>query len=172
MALNTVSHFSSRIPQVLILNIDASLADHDCRPFFAPLRPPIQKIDFTKPASTWMHPIPEYDGPRKDRRPLVEIPCNWYMEDMTPMQYLPHVPNSHGYVDVRLIEQMWKDRFMWIWENEEDGIFPLIIHPDTSGMAHVIGMIERIIQWLQSWGPNVEFCQARTVAEEYRKQQL
>ena len=88
------------------------------------------------------------------------------------MQYLPHVPNSHGYVDVRRIEQMWKDRFMWIWENEEDAIFPLIIHPDTSGMAHVIGMIERMIRWLQGWGSNVEFCQAREVAKEFKRRQL
>ncbi|KAL1952825.1 hypothetical protein VTO42DRAFT_4130 [Malbranchea cinnamomea] len=147
---------------------DASLTDHDCHPFFIPRRPPIKKIDFSKPASSWMHPIVESD----ERRPLVEIPCNWYMEDMTPMQFLPHVPNSHGYVEVRAIEQMWKDRFLWIWNHEEEAIFPLVIHPDTSGMAHVIGMIERMIEWLQSWGPYVQFCQAQEVARAFRSKQL
>ena len=48
---------------------------------------------------------------------------------------------------------------MWIWENEEDVIFPLVLHPDTSAMAHVIGMIERMPKWLQSRGSGVEFFQ-------------
>lgn len=86
------------------------------------------------------------------------------MEDMTPMQYLPHIHNSHGYVDVRTIEQMWKDRFLWIREHEEEPIFTIILHPDTSGMAHVIGMVERMIRWLQSWGDEVDFMQTGEVA--------
>ncbi|KAF4281123.1 hypothetical protein CNMCM8689_001094 [Aspergillus fumigatus] len=123
---------------------DASLTDHDCHPFFAPRRPALQPIDFSQPASTWMHPIPSAGAnAREDRRPLVCVPCNWYMEDMTPMQFLPHVPNSHGYTDVRVIENLWRDRFLWIRENEEEPIFPVLMHPDTSGMAHVIGMVER-----------------------------
>lgn len=118
---------------------DASLTDHDCHPFFAPRRPALQPIDFSQPASTWMHPIPSAGAnAREDRRPLVCVPCNWYMEDMTPMQFLPHVPNSHGYTDVRVIENLWRDRFLWIRENEEEPIFPVLMHPDTSGMAHVI----------------------------------
>lgn len=122
---------------------DASLTDHDCHPFFAPRRPALQPIDFSQPASTWMHPIPSAGAnAREDRRPLVCVPCNWYMEDMTPMQFLPHVPNSHGYTDVRVIENLWRDRFLWIRENEEEPIFPVLMHPDTSGMAHVIGMVD------------------------------
>ncbi|KAK2740421.1 hypothetical protein FQN55_008877 [Onygenales sp. PD_40] len=151
---------------------DASLTDHDCYPFFAPRRPPLKAIDFSQPASSWMHPIPEKIGPHGDRRPLVEVPCNWYMEDMTPMQFLPHTPNSQGYVDVRVVEQLWKDRFLWLWQNEEEPIFPLLMHPDTSGMAHVIGMIERMITWLKSWGPEVEFCQTREIARHFREKNL
>ncbi|PGG99852.1 hypothetical protein AJ79_08404 [Helicocarpus griseus UAMH5409] len=149
---------------------DASLTDQDCHPFFAPCRPPLKAIDFGQSASSWMHPIPKTTGARNDRRPLVEVPCNWYMEDMTPMQFLPHAPNSHGYVDVRVIEQLWKDRFLWLLENEQDPIFPLIMHPDTSGMAHVIGMIERIIKWFKSWGQDVEFCQTREIAKRFRSE--
>ena len=116
-----------------------------------------------------MHPIPQ-ETP--DRRPLVCLPCNWYMEDMTPMQYLPHVHNSHGFVDVRVIENMWRDRFLWIRENEEEPIFPMVIHPDTSGMAHVIGMVERLLTWLKGWGDEVEFCQAGEIARWWREKEL
>ncbi|KUL81396.1 hypothetical protein ZTR_10982 [Talaromyces verruculosus] len=146
---------------------DSSLTDHDCQPFFAPRRPPLQPIDYRKPASSWMHPIPDSTSDSDSssgRREIVEIPCNYYMEDMTPMQFLPHVHNSHGYVDVRSIEQMWKDRFLWVREHENNPIFTIIMHPDTSGMAHVIGMVERMIRWLQSWGDEVEFMQAGEMA--------
>lgn len=148
---------------------DASLTDKDCHPFFAPKRPPLKPIDFSLPASSWMHPIPKDTG---DRRPLVCVPCNWYMEDMTPMQYLPHVHNSHGYTDVRVIENLWRDRFLWIRENEEEPIFPVLMHPDTSGMAHVIGMLERLLTWLKGWGDEVEFCQTGEIARWFREKEL
>ena len=105
---------------------------------------------------------------------LIEIPCNWYMEDSTPLSYFPHVPNSQGYIDVRLIEQMWKDRFEWLWENgsgddDEGGdfVFPLILHPDCSGMPYVIGMVERMIKWLKE-KEGVEFWKYEDIAREWR----
>ena len=88
---------------------------------------------------------------------------------------------------MRVIEQMWKDRFEWLWENpdidpdgrEEEGegseekvndfIFPIVLHPDTSGMAHVIGMVERFLVWLRGWGEEVEFCRYEDIAREVRR---
>jgi len=124
-----------------------------------------------------MHPIPSSqsadDNSTPDRRPLVEVPCNYYMEDMTPMQFLPHVHNSQGYVDVRVIERMWRDRFLWIREHEQEPIFAMLMYPDTSGMAHVIGMVERMIKWLQSWGEDeVEFMQTGEIARWWRDKNL
>ena len=94
------------------------------------------------------------------------------MEDMTPMQFLPHAPNSHGYTDARVMENMWKDRFLWIRENEEEPLFPILMHPDTSGMVHVIGMQERFLNWLKSWGDEVEFCQTVEVAKWFREKEM
>ncbi|KAJ5725157.1 uncharacterized protein N7483_006514 [Penicillium malachiteum] len=152
---------------------DASLTDHDCHPFFAPKRPPIQPIDFSKPAATWMHPVKESPSP-PDRRPLVCVPCNFYMEDMTPMQFLPHCENSQGYVDVRVIENMWRDRFLWIRDNEEEPIFPVLMHPDTSGMAHVIGMLQRMLEWLKEWEREgeVEFLQTGEIARWWKEKKM
>ncbi|XRM36828.1 hypothetical protein ABZX51_000313 [Aspergillus tubingensis] len=147
---------------------DSSITEHDSYPIFAPRRPAIEPIDFSKPASSWMKPLPA----SSDRRPLVCVPCNWYMEDMTPMQFLPHAPNSHGYTDARVMENMWKDRFLWIRENEEEPLFPILMHPDTSGMVHVIGMQERFLNWLKSWGDEVEFCQTVEVAKWFREKEM
>lgn len=90
-----------------------------------------------------------------------------------PMQYLPHLPNSAGYVSTRVIEQMWKDKFMWLWENseEEEWVFPLLVHPDTSGMAHVIGMIDRMLGWLKGFGEAVELCTCESIAGDWLEKQ-
>lgn len=78
-----------------------------------------------------------------------------------------------GYVSARVVEQMWKDKFMWLWENSKEGdesadfIFPILIHPDTSGMAHIIGMVDRFVQWLQGFGDAVEFCTHEQIATEW-----
>ena len=108
---------------------------------------------------------------------LVEIPCNWYAEDATPLAYYPHTANSHGYVGATQIEQMWKDQFTWLWENERDKendedlsflVYPLVLHPDCSGMAHIIGMIKRHVEWLQGFGEGVEFVRCEDIAAAFK----
>lgn len=152
---------------------DSSLSHYDSQPYFLPKNPPpVEQIDFSpdKKASNWMHPSPNFD--KLEKSSLVELPCNWYHEDMTPLQYFPNTPNSSGYVDVRLIEQMWKDRFHWLRGEIEDcreemTVFSLVIHPDTSGMAHVVGMLERFLGWLKLFGENVEFQTYEQIATEW-----
>ncbi|KAI9710957.1 MAG: hypothetical protein M1820_002394 [Bogoriella megaspora] len=152
---------------------DSSLSHHDSSPYYLPQNPaPIKAIDFSPKAKAadWMHPIPKQtEEPTSN---LVEIPANWYGEDMTPLQFYPHTPNSQGYVDVRVVEQMWKDKFLWLRSELDDRrgevvCFPLVLHPDTSGMAHVIGMIERFLRWLKDFGDDVEFCRFEEVAEHW-----
>lgn len=165
---------------------NSSLSHHDSQPYWTPADPPIEKIDFTKDASSWLKPTPITDPMQlnplaTNEHPLVEIPCGWYNEDMMPLQYLPHLPNSMGYVSTRVVEQMWKDKFQWLWDNatrnhngeEEDServnesldfVFPILMHPDTSGMAHIIGMAERMVNWLKGWGSEVQFYKHEDIA--------
>lgn len=158
---------------------DASLAGHDSEMYWLPKGGPkrIEKPRFKEgvDASSWMHPLPEgvVSVDPKDRG-LVEIPGNWYMEDMTPLQFWPHTENSHGYVDTRTIEWMWKERYEFIWQEAKDKegqmtVFPLILHPDTSGMAHVIPMIERFLKWLIDRGDKAEFLGYAEAAEMWKK---
>ncbi|KAH3942600.1 hypothetical protein HBI25_054750 [Parastagonospora nodorum] len=153
---------------------DTSLSHHDSKPYHLPNLPPIKAPAYEASASAkdWMKPLPKPSAPTS--KTLIEIPANWYAEDMTPLQFWPHTQNSQGYVDVRVIENMWKDKFEWIRsEVEEMGekdsmVFPLVLHPDTSGMAHVIGMIERFVKWLQGWVGEVEFCTYEEAAREWK----
>lgn len=153
---------------------DSSLSHHDSKPYYLPSQPPIEPPKYKAEASAkdWMKPLPQPSPPTS--KTLVEVPSNWYAEDMTPMQFWPHTSNSQGYVDVRVMESMWKDKFEWIRTEVEDMnekdtmVFPLILHPDTSGMAHVIGMIDRIITYLKGWGDEVEFCTFAEAAKEWK----
>ena len=154
---------------------NSSMMHHDSQPYFTPNDPPIKTIDFTKPASSWLEPTPiASQAYPTDQHPLVEIPCGWYNEDMMPLQYLPHLANSMGYVSTRVVEQMWKDKFLWLWENSKqegsdaaDFIFPILMHPDTSGMAHIMGMADRVISWLKTFGDSVEFCKHEQIASAW-----
>jgi peptidoglycan/xylan/chitin deacetylase (PgdA/CDA1 family) len=153
---------------------DSSLSHHDSKIYHLPNRPPIVPPTYEPGASAkdWMTPLPLPSPPTSTT--LVEIPANWYAEDMTPLQFWPHVENSQGYVDVRVVENMWKDKFEWIKSEVEDMseketmVFPLVLHPDTSGMAHVIGMVERVVKWLQGWRGEVEFCTYEEAAREWK----
>ncbi|KAH7024851.1 uncharacterized protein B0I36DRAFT_376654 [Microdochium trichocladiopsis] len=160
---------------------DSSLMHHDSQPHFTPADEPIRPIDFTQPAESWLVPsaIASQAFPPDGTHPLVELPCGWYNEDMMPMMYLPHLSNSMGYVSTRVVEQMWKDKFMWLWEQgyregdaSADFVFPLLVHPDVSGLAHIIGMIDRFLQWLRGFGEAVEFCRCEDIAEAWLAEQV
>ncbi|KAJ5952243.1 uncharacterized protein N7479_010656 [Penicillium vulpinum] len=158
---------------------DSSLSHHDSQPYFTPNDPPIKPVDFSQPASAWLHPTPlSATNARPVGHPLVEIPTGWNNEDMMAMQYFPHLDNTQGYVDVRVVEQRWKDMFLWLWENAHvdggDGsfVFPILMHPDTSGMLHVIGMVDRFVGWLRGWGDAVQFCTFESITQEWLEEQL
>lgn len=147
---------------------DTSLSGHDAQLYYLDAGFPLATVNYSEAARTWMNPSPQ---PRQIS--VVEIPANWYMEDMTPMQFQPNATNSHGFVTTQAIEQMWKDRFNWLWNWGPDGsgpgdfVFPLVLHPDTSGMAHVAGTIEGMLGWLKAWGPQVEFTTYEKAARQF-----
>lgn len=146
---------------------DASLNSHDSLPYFLPKtfsegKPVIP--DYNQPAATWMKPItftkqPE-PGSREAEESLVEIPGSWYTEDATPLCYFPHAAGTQGYVSTDVVEKMWMDRFEWLWENESflvggssagyGTVFPIILHPECAGRAHIIGMIDMFISKLKA----------------------
>ncbi|KAK5127527.1 hypothetical protein LTR85_006866 [Meristemomyces frigidus] len=156
---------------------DSSLTHYDSTPYFLPKDPaPIEPLDFSpdKKAESWMHPSPDFD--KLPKSSLVELPLNWYEEDATPLQFYPHIPNSAGYVDVRVVERMWMDRVEWLRSEIADGdeemkLLTIVLHPDTSGMAHIIGMIERFLKWLLAFGDEIEFLRCEEIAEMYRQRQ-
>jgi peptidoglycan-N-acetylglucosamine deacetylase len=84
------------------------------------------------------------------------------------MMFIKASPNSHGFVNPRDIEQLWRDQFEWVYREYEWAVFPLTIHPDVSGRPQVLLMLERLIEYI-SGHPGVRWCTMEEIAEEYRR---
>lgn len=141
---------------------DHSQAFHDFQPFYARTGDSWTKIDLSKPAAHWMKPLER--GTEID---LVEINFSWYVDDLPPMMFIKGSPNSHGFVNPRDIEEMWRDQFDWVYREYEYAIFPITIHPDVAGRPHVLLMLERLIEHMLKH-EGVTFETFESVAEDFR----
>lgn len=141
---------------------DHSQALHDFQPFYARVGDTWTNVDLGKPAESWMKPLVR--GREID---LVEINFSWYLDDLPPMMFIKNSPNSHGFVNPRDIEQMWRDQFDWVYGAYDYAIFPITIHPDVSGRPQVLMMLERLIKHIQGH-PGVGFDTFENIAEDFR----
>ena len=124
---------------------DHSLMHHDFQPYRVRVGDSWTKIDYSKDARDWMKPLVR--GRETD---LIEIPANWYLDDLPPMMFIKKAPNSHGFVNPRDIEQMWRDQFDWVYRELDYAAFTMTIHPDVSGRPQVLLMLERLIGHINS----------------------
>jgi peptidoglycan/xylan/chitin deacetylase (PgdA/CDA1 family) len=127
------------------IKYDHSLMHRDFEPYYVRVGDSWKKIDYTKDAETWMEPLV-----RGEETDLVEIPANWYLDDLPPMMFIKASPNSHGFVNPRDIEQMWRDQFDWVYREMDQAVFTMTIHPDVSGRPQVLLMLERLIEHINS----------------------
>jgi len=156
--------FSSITPELLIergIKYDHSLMHDDFHPYYVRKGDAWTRIDYSKPASAWMKPLVR--GTETD---LVEIPANWYLDDLPPMMFIKAAPNSHGFVNPRDIEQIWKDQFDWVYRENQYAVFTMTIHPDVSGRPQVLLMLERLITYLKSQ-PGVRFMTFDQIADDF-----
>ena len=140
--------FSQVTNEILLergIKYDHSLMHRDFEPYYVRVGDSWKKIDYTKDAETWMEPLVR--GKETD---LVEIPANWYLDDLPPMMFIKASPNSHGFVSPRDIEQMWRDQFDWVYREMDQAAFTMTIHPDVSGRPQVLLMLERLIEHINS----------------------
>src|SRR5438309_1693743 len=97
-----------------------------------------------------------------------EIGAHWYLDDLPPMMFIKKSPNSHGFVNPRHLEEMWRDEFDWVYREMDYAVFAITIHPDVSGRPQVLLMLERLIDYINghqgaSWHTMEE------IAEDYRR---
>jgi peptidoglycan/xylan/chitin deacetylase (PgdA/CDA1 family) len=142
---------------------DHSQGYRDFQPFYARVGDTWNTIDYSKTAKEWMKPM--VHGKEID---LVEVGANWYVDDLPPMMFIKKAPNSHGFVNPRHIEEMWRDQFDWVYREMDYAVFAFTIHPDVSGRPQVVLMLERLIEHINRH-PAVEWMTFEDIAEDFRK---
>lgn len=145
------------------IKYDHSLMHKDFEPYRVRVGDTWTKIDYAGKPEDWMKPLV-----RGEETDLIEIPANWYLDDLPPMMFIKKSPNSHGFVNPRDIEQMWKDQFDWVYENMDYAVFPITIHPDVSGRPQVLLMLERLFKHIASH-EGVKFVTMDEMADNYDK---
>ena len=52
--------------------------------------------------------------------------------------FIKNSTDSHGWVNPRDIEDIWRDHFDYFYREYDEFIFPITIHPDVSGRPHAL----------------------------------
>ena len=145
------------------IKYDHSLMNDDFHPFYVRVGDSWTKIDYSRDADGWMKPLV-----RGEETDLVDIPGNWYLDDLPPMMFIKSAPNSFGFIKPRDIEELWRDQFDWVYREYDYAVFTMTIHPDVSGRPQVLLMLERIHEYLSSH-PGVQFCTFDEIADDFRQ---
>ena len=117
------------------------MSHHDCQAYYLRIGDTWDCIDYGKKAEAWMKPLA-----KGQETGLVEIPASWYLDDLPPMMFIKSAPNSHGFVNPRDVEDIWRDQFDYCYREYDDFVFPITIHPDVSGHPQVLLMHERQVR--------------------------
>ncbi|KAL3443404.1 hypothetical protein BJX65DRAFT_320628 [Aspergillus insuetus] len=144
------------------IEYDHSLSHHDCQAYYLRTGDTWTKIDYNKKAEEWMKPLV-----KGKTTGLVEIPGSWYLDDLPPMMFIKEAANSHGFVNPRDVEDLWRDQFDYFYREYDEFIFPISIHPDVSGRPQVVLMHERLIEYFKSH-EGVEFVTMETICDEFK----
>ena len=69
--------------------------------------------------------------------------ASWALDDWPPFHADPSRPGAQGYVSPDSIAASWKDSFTYCYNHYDTFIFPMSIHPQVSGMPHILMMHDR-----------------------------
>ena len=84
------------------------------------------------------------------------------------MMFMKAAPNSHGFVNPRHLEEMWRDQFDWVYREYDYAVFTLTIHPDVSGKAQELLMLERLHEHMKGH-KGVTFTTFEEIADDFAK---
>jgi len=155
------SHVTNELLLKHGIKYDHSLMHRDFECYYVRSGDQWTKIDYSKPAEEWMKALV-----RGQETDLIEIPANWYLDDLPPMMFIKKSPNSHGFTNPRDIESMWRDQFDYVYREYDEAVFTMTIHPDVSGRPQVLLMLERLVSYFSAQ-PGVRFCTFDEISDDF-----
>jgi len=145
------------------IKYDHSLMHRDFTPYRVRVGDSWTKIDYSATAESWMKPLV-----RGEETDLIEIPASWYLDDLPPMMFIKSSPNSHGFVNPRQLEEIWRDQFDWVHRELDYAVVAFTIHPDVSGRPQVLLMLERLIEHINGH-EGVRWSTFDDIADDYAR---
>lgn len=142
---------------------DHSLMHDDFHPYYVRTGDSWTRIDYSRPADEWMKPLV-----RGTPTSLIEIPANWHLDDMVPLMFMKNVANSQGFESPRVVEEIWRDTFDWVYRECDYAVFPMTIHPDVSGRPQTLLMHERLFEHMSAHA-GVHFVTMDDIATDFAR---
>ena len=99
---------------------------------------------------------------------VLEIPVSWDLDDFPAMDYISRI--QQRMTALGHLEEQWRAIFDYAASEEEGCCYTLTIHPQTSGRAHMIQLLDRLISYMHEQG--AEFMTLSEIADATEIQRL
>lgn len=163
----TASPHTVHLLEEMGIEYDHSFMHHDCQIYATPYSDYKTKSTHYKTPegdrpdpTTWMQCMPPPVSSS-----LLTVPANWHLDDWPPFN--PGDGGSDGFIDTYVVERMWKEHFEYFYEEYDEFVFPISIHPQISAKPHVLKMHKRMIEWLNTF-EGVEWCTFEEMVNRYK----
>lgn len=96
---------------------------------------------------------------------ILEFPVSWHRDDWPPFQFILGADSQGGAPDEIQVFDMWRAQFDWMYDNMDDGIFALTMHPQVIAQPPRTLYLEELIRHMQT-KRYVEFKTFDEIAQE------
>ena len=94
---------------------------------------------------------------------ILELPCSWWLDDWPPNIYVTGFQEGQSAEETTF--KRWKAIYDYALHNEEGACYMLTMHPQCSGSAHLIQMVEKLFAYMQENG--AWFATAKEIGEAF-----
>ncbi|WP_336025162.1 polysaccharide deacetylase family protein [Halobellus salinisoli] len=98
---------------------------------------------------------------RGEKTEIVEVPVSWQRDDFPAFAF----NRQRGYANESAVFEMWEAQFDWMYQNVENGIYTLTMHPQIMGYSHRVQRLESLIETIDAY-PDVEFATIESAISE------
>ena len=101
---------------------------------------------------------------------IVVIPIHWIFDDWSHFGWnlYPPLPSQANIQSPEAVYEIWKGEFDGMYELDEGCVFTLLMHPQLSGRASRVKLLERLIRHIRQF-PDVWIAKPIELAREARK---
>jgi len=96
---------------------------------------------------------------------ILEFPVSWKRDDYPAFAF--HWGELWGFADPSTLFSQWADEFDWMYDNVDEGVYILTMHPQVVGQGAIVHHLESLIQYMRS-KPDVEFRPVEAVASAWQ----